>query len=305
MAQTAVMRSLLILSTIMVLLTAGCTPVISSGVQGPVMETARLGDGDPVYRAVIIAAGEPRRDARTVDDLCNTLLSHGWQEDNIYRLLQDDATRSAILTEPFEWLHGQGEDSDDVTLFFFSLHGDQTTDVAPLDEPDSLDEYMCPAGYDPDDNATFLLDDDLAASFEDVQSHNLVAIFETCHSGGMLDGTSDLRASGRVILTSCATDETSFPVYLNGRWLFPYYLVQGLQGPADISQDGKVSAEEAFQYAEQPTILRSTIVGFLLFLFTPTPLLAQHPQIYDAWPSEANNTARLDILPVEPGMANA
>jgi hypothetical protein len=291
--------------TILVLLVAGFTPAMSSVVQGPARETATHGDGNHIYRAVIIAVGEPRRDARTVDDLHNTLIAHGWQEDNIFRLLQEEATRSAILTEPIEWLHDQGEDSDDVTLFFFSLHGDQITDVAPLDEPDSLDEYVCPADYDPNDDTTFLLDDDLATAFENVQSHNLVAIFETCHSGGMLDGANDLCASGRVILTSCATDETSFPVYFNGRWLFPHYLVQGLQGPADTSQDGKISAEEAFQYAEQPTILRSTIVGFLLFLFTPTPLLVQHPQIYDAWPSEANNTACLDILAIEPGMANA
>ena len=305
MAHAAITRSLLVLATIIVVLTAGCTPGISSGLYKPPLEAATCGESAPIYRAIIIASGEPGRDARTVDDLHATLITQGWQEDNIYQLLQEEATRSAILTAPFEWLDAQGEDRDDVTLFFFSLHGDQITDVAPLDEPDSLDEYICPADFDPDDNTTFLLDDDLASSFENVQSNNLVVIFETCHSGGMFDGTSDLRGSGRVILTSCATDETSFPIYFNGRWLFPYYLTQGLKGPADTSKDGKISAEEAFQYAEKPTILRSTILGFLLFLLTPTPLLAQHPQLYDAWPSETNNTARLDILPIDQDNANA
>lgn len=287
-------RAVFVLATGMLMLLAGCTPALSGWHRSPV---PAAGDGSVVHRAVVIAAGEPRRDTRTVDAVCDVLVAHGWQRDNMLLLLGDDATRDAILEEPFTWLHNQGEDADDVTLFFFSLHGDQTPDVAPLDEPDSLDEYVCPADFEPGDNATYLLDDTLAERFTSIRSDNLVAIFETCHSGGMLDGSSDLRASGRVVLASCAADETSFPVYLNGRWLFPHYLAQGLRGPADTAGDGHISAEEAFRYAEQPTIIRSAITGIFLFLLTPTPLLVQHPQMYDGWPSAANNTAMLDIVP--------
>jgi|GEM_PF-2447279 len=300
----SLVRPSLALATVLMMFLAGCATALPFTDHAASVSARVSGDGTAVYRAVVVAAGEPRRDTRTVDDFCDALTVHGWQEDNIYRLQGETATREAILTEPFTWLQMQREDDDDVTLFFFSLHGDQLSDREPLDEPDGLDEYVCPADYNPDDTATFLLDDDLSAAFAAVQSDSLAVVFETCHSGGMLDGTGDLRASGRVILTSCAADETSFPLFFNGRWLFPHYLTQGLRGPADRDGNGRVSAEEAYRYAEPPTVTRSTIIGLFLFVLTPTPLLAQHPQLYDGWPSEADNAAQLDIIPATYGRAN-
>jgi len=159
-----------------------------------------------------------------------------------------------------------------------------------------MDEYLItyPQGQDNQNNN--ILDEELASAFDKIKSKNIVMIFETCYSGGMIDGSYDLRKSGRVILTSSKEDESSYPIFLLKSWLFPHYLINGLRGKADTNSDGYVSAEEAFNYAKIRTIRRSTIYAFLLFIFHKS-LLIQHPQIYDGWPSEENNKRELKLVP--------
>jgi hypothetical protein len=69
-------------------------------------------------------------------------------------------------------------------------------------------------------------------------------------------------------------------------------LIKGLRGKADRNFDGLVSAEEAFDFARIKTIRRTTIYGYLLFVFHKS-LFIQHPQICDGWPTEENNSEEL------------
>lgn len=229
------------------------------------------------------------------------LLDHGWEQDHILCFLEEEATTDAIMNTSFEWLNTNGADEDDIILYFFNMHGYYIpTDLPPVDEPDGKDEIICP--WDPTVNGfnieTYIVDDNLAARFTTLKSNNIVLIFDTCHAGGMIDGSSDLGCSGRVVLTSCDVNEASCMFFARLHWMFPYYLIQGLKGRADLNHDGFVSAEEALIYTKEPVALRSTIFNLLFNILEPIPGLSQNPQLYDRWPSEDNNLDELKLIEV-------
>ena len=263
------------------------------------------GDGNQNKWAIFITAGggptyehHEKRDRNDVKDLKSALINHGWQEDHILTLLEEEATENAILNESFEWLNGKGEEEDDLVFIYFSMHGtNHTIDEAPLDEPDGKDEIIFPwdkeyGGWNLD---KFIVDDMLAEKFDLLHSQNIVIVFHTCHAGGMIDGASDFAKSGRVVLTSCDVNEGSIMLFLIKHWLFPYYLIHGLDGNADKNKDHWVSAEELFYYTEFPVALHS---AFLYFLVSAR-IVPQHPQLYDGWPSEENNGAELNLINLE------
>ena len=244
--------------------------------------------------AVFITVGDPKRDLKNVNDLKKILLDNGWDENNIYILSEHKATKKTILEMP-QLLVNYGLKKDDLVLFYFSMHGGRTDDVEPFDEPDGVDEFIIPFKNDKGNSSDYILDDELASAFDCINSKNILLIFETCYSGGMIDGSSDLRKSGRVIITSADADETSYPLFLKRSWLFPFYFIKGLKGPADANKDNIISAEETFSYAEKRTIIRSSIYGSLFYIFHRS-LFIQHPQIYDGWPNEENNQDELELI---------
>lgn len=255
-------------------------------------------DSEAVKWAVIITAGSKIRDARDANELYEILLNHGWDKNNIKTLIEEEATREAVLNAPFEWLEEMGEDENDIILFFFSMHGAQIEDQQILDEPDGKDEYLIPYDFDMENKSNFILDDELSEKFDTLKSRNIVIIFETCHSGGMIDGSADFGKSGYVVLASCGINETSYPIFIRMRWMFPYYLIKGFKGYADTNNDGWVSAEEAFYYAEKSTFIHSIFSSIMFILIPLITLHPQHPQIYDGWPSKENNEDELNLIKI-------
>jgi len=251
------------------------------------------------YFSVIITVGNENTDKRDVNSLVTTLVSYGWKESNIRFFSEEKATKQAIITKPFDWLNSLDYKETDVILFYFSMHGGQTEDHHPIDEPDNQDEYLVPYDGDSDNESNILLDDELAMKLKTLHSNNIILIFEACHSGGMIDGLHDLCGPGKVILTSCRADEYSWGLSIQKQWMFPYYLIKGLSGKADINEDDWVSAEEAFTYAEKPTIFHSAFKSFLYLLHPFARLGPQHPQLYDAWPNAINNQDDLKIISLE------
>ena len=285
------------------LLTLIFPPLVSSihpGLDDP--NTTTTATQSPTKWAVLIAASggftywlHEILEKNDVRDLKKVLLKHGWEKNHIRCFLEEEATTDAILNTSFEWLNTNGADEDDIILFFFNMHGYYIpTDLPPVDEPDGKDEIICP--WDPTVNGwnidTYIVDDELAAGFKTLKSNNIVIIFNTCHAGGMIDGSSDLSGSGRVVLTSCGVNEASCMFFAKLHWMFPYYLIQGLKGRADLNRDGFVSAEEALNYSKEPVVFRSTIFNYLF----DTQQGTQHPQLYDGWPSEENNTEELKLI---------
>jgi hypothetical protein len=251
-------------------------------------------DGDIDYWAVIINVGinphqyvQCRRDQK---DLNNVLIRHGWKKDNIRLLLEEEATKDAII-DAFHWLY-VNVDEDDVVFFFSGTHGYYLEDQAPYDEPDGFDEFIQPFDYDWETDDNCITDDELKLLFANVKSKNIAIIIESCHSGGMIDGENDLCDSGRVVITACDVDESGCPILIRLRWCFAFFYTNGLQGRGDLNKDKWVSAEEAFDYSEELVIFRSNLFYRLLYKIDK----AQHPQIYDGWPTEENNEDDLKLI---------
>jgi len=248
--------------------------------------------------AVLITVGEPKLDDKDAGGLYDILTYNGWSESNIYYLREEQATKNEILNV-CNWLNNHGLKDDDLVLFYFSMHGDYKDDVPPLDEPDNKDEFIIP--YRKEGSDEVILDEELTQMFEELQTEKLVVIIESCYSGGMLDGANDLKKTGRIVITSTDVNETSYPLNLffskRGGYMLIHYFMKGLRGRADKNNDGYVSVEEAHQYAKYYTIKRSTIYAYILLIFHKTlKNHIQHPQIYDAWPSENNNAKEMILV---------
>ena len=112
------------------------------------------------YYAVI--AGEGFTCAYADDDaydMYDVLTSYGnWGPANIKLLVstasgsKHDCTKTKIH-DGIAWM-ARVADEDDVCVFFYAGHGGYQPDVAPLDESDGYDEYICPEGGN-------ILDDEL------------------------------------------------------------------------------------------------------------------------------------------------
>jgi hypothetical protein len=246
--------------------------------------------------AVIITVGDIKRDRYSVDALTKILFEQGCQNKNIKKLIEEDATKYKILNESFKWLNNNEIKEEDIVIFFFSMHGGRIEDQPPYDEPDNYDEYLVP--YDYNNRTNIILDEELNEKINSIKSKNVVLIFETCYSGGMIDGLYDLSGSGRIVITSSDANESSWPMYLRTRWLFPNFFFKGLAGPADLNDDMIVSFEESFKYAEKFTFKRSALFAFFYSFipFIPHEFYPQNPQIYDGWPSEEDNNLELKFV---------
>jgi hypothetical protein len=139
------------------------------------------------YRAVIAGEGFTCDWAdNDAYDMYNRLLNYSnWKAENIRLLVSNaagtkhDCTRDNIQAE-IAWMASQA-DADDVCLFFYAGHGDYNTDIAPIDEADGWDEYICPEGGN-------IRDDELDAWMTTPIKGKKVVIIDSCFSGGFVKG---------------------------------------------------------------------------------------------------------------------
>lgn len=92
------------------------------------------------------------------------------------------ATRRAILAHLRQMIRSAGWEH---AVFSMSSHGTQVADASG-DEPDWLDEAICPSDVRWEGGAwrDVILDDELAALFEDIPDGRVLDVFlDTCHSG--------------------------------------------------------------------------------------------------------------------------
>ncbi len=217
------------------------------------------------------------------DNLYEVLVdSPNWQADHIHKVTASEATGIRLIRELL-WLM-RNEDSDDMSLIYLTSHGGplygssgSPIDLPPKDEDDGFDEAL--AMHHGFERWYAVIWDDLLNFFLSLlDSEGVCLIVDSCHAGGFNDepmfaGTifedytaesfvqgfaGELAAQGRVVLMSCREDEVTYGSE------FSDFLIYGFQGHADIwgNNDGIVSAEEAFDYAESqiweeqhPTIL--------------------------------------------------
>ena len=298
-------NGILILITFFIISVNGQEALINSTTMSYdlLVENNSTGDGISNRWAVLIGCSEydnnglmEKIDINTINYMKNILIYNGWKEDYIYILISEQATTEAIMNDSFNWLIDGGEDTDDVILFLFCGHGFYLDeDLEPFDEVDGTDEIIHPwdtewGGWYPN---TYIVDDDLSEKFKALKSKSKLIIIDTCHSGVMIDGACDLYCSGQVVITASRNHELSYSLPLPMMHLLTYYLCKAFNSNDDKNNDGCISAEEAFLIIEQPVKIRSLIFTLLYPFATP---MIQHPQIFDGWPSEEDNSEELILI---------
>ncbi|MBN1971090.1 MAG: caspase family protein [Candidatus Delongbacteria bacterium] len=151
--------------------------------------------------------------------------------------IQFSATR-ANITSVFNTLSGI-LDSDDYLFIFVTDHGDQESGQDAL-------IYLW---------GETIRDDQFATEVNKVSAGEISIVMEQCYSGGFVD---DLSGVNRVIATACDFDETSCGMgfYTYDEFVFDWIAAVAGEDPngnsvdADDNNDGFVSMQEAFNYAE-------------------------------------------------------
>jgi len=204
----------------------------------------------------------------------------GFKKEHVL-LLTDRAERKPTLRN-IRWALGtflsRSAKKDDTVVIFFAGHGAPEVDPRGL-ERDGLAKYLIPSDADPDDlySSAFPMDE-LQTIFGRIESDRVVAFLDACYSGAAGGRTfvakktrsgqvDDLflerltRSKGRAIITASRPSEVSMELPELGHGVFTYYLVQGLQGAADLNRDGIVTLQELYEYVEQQVTRKSRMVG--------------------------------------------
>lgn len=253
-------------------------------------------EGDYIeYWAILFAVGvyknNPDKDRPSmltaVDNLYDTLISHGWITSHIHKIKGVQATGSRLIQE-FLWLY-QNTDRDSLVLIYLTTHGSpiydangNPLDLPPRDEKDGVDEALIM--YDGFENPYAIIWDDLLNLLLSlIRCRGVCVIVDSCFSGGFNDPPyrlnervpqysftqemiGELGAGSRVVLMSTEEDTVSYGS------IFSNYLINGFNGAADENgnRDGINSAEESFYYAKE----KVDSLGW------------QHPTILDLYPAE-------------------
>jgi hypothetical protein len=125
-----------------------------------------------------------------------------------------------------------------------------------------------------DDNYILLGDekisyDNLRDTINGIDAHVRIAILDSCMSGAftrikggkkrlpfLMDSAYDMR--GFAVMTSSSANEASQESDLIQSSFFTHYLISGMRGAADISQDGRITMNEAYQFAFNETLAQTT-----------------------------------------------
>jgi hypothetical protein len=122
---------------------------------------------------------------------------------------------------------------------------------------------------------------DLRAAIDALPADVRIAIVDACASGVLTRGKGgrqrpgflldqSSKVQGYAILTSASADEAAQESDHVGGSFFTHYLISGLRGAADATNDGRVTLNEAYQFAYHETLARTE----------QTRIGAQHPN-YD------------------------
>jgi hypothetical protein len=201
----------------------------------------------------------------------------GFQDNQILEIKDQKATRQNILDAIDQWLI-QGSKPGDRLVLYYSGHGDQIEDQNGDEWDDHMDEALI--AYDStSDGRNWVLDDDIDQRLQKLRDREVLAVFDSCHSGTLTRGltpddgakTPGWRVSKNPALKSAPTKNTfihqaegnlaaffavspdqialedkSKPERAHG--VFTAAFVEGLQGGADANHDGKISYAELFRY---------------------------------------------------------
>ncbi len=227
----------------------------------------------------------PDRDA---DSIYTVLISKEGGEfppENVHVLKDEDATRANLANELEKWLPSVSKD-DDRVLIYFAGHGFINNGAS----------YLAPYDIDPNNIANTAYP---MSRLGDVIGNKIhakwkVLLADACHSGAITPGSAPESDRAQVnqslldlnkslfVVTASRDREQSFegPGWGGGHGIFTYYAVKGLEGEADTSGDGIVTAQELGDYVysnvsqatsqrQHPTFDRGSFDTNMLLAYNP------------------------------------
>lgn len=175
------------------------------------------------------------------------LLNGGnWNSSQILVVTNSDATKAGVY-DAIDWLRAN-VDENDTSIFFFVGHGGRNL----------TNEYI--AVYDAP-----LYDCELDEQLTDVPGE-MVVIIDACNSGGFIE---ELGKRGRIVLTACRKNESTYQVHDLKSGMFGYFLNMGLEWLTK-------NAEITFFFARLFTVLYSNRISEE---YEEDYIV--HPQMYD------------------------
>ncbi len=203
------------------------------------------------------------KDAEMFRDFLKSPAGGRLSDDNIYCLLNDEATSSNFWAKGFKWLDAKKLQKGDRLFFYLAGHGDA------IDEDEFFFiTYDCdPAG----DKNNYLAGGNVQLynlkkkiAKETAKGVDAYFIMDACRSNELPGGTAGQnflnsavseKEAGEIIMLATGAGEESLEdgSIGNGHGLFTYYLVDGLNGMADSlgTVDNKVTLSEIKKYVDK------------------------------------------------------
>ena len=219
-----------------------------------------------------------RNDAQAVYDYLVASSGGGFDPSHVRLLLDDEATKTNILSALGTFLPRSAVINDTVFVFYAG-HGAPETDYSRR-EPDGFTKYLVPYDANPDDLfATGISMSEVQTIFDRIESERLVFVTDACYSGASggrtfkaLRGARDIRVTdafigrlaqgrGRVVITASDANETSLELDDLRHGIFTHYFVEALRGAGDTNADGRVSIREAYDYVAERVARHSKQAG--------------------------------------------
>jgi tetratricopeptide (TPR) repeat protein/uncharacterized caspase-like protein len=224
----------------------------------------------------------PERDAESIYSILISPEGGNFKAENVRKLIGPKATLANLRKELEEWLPSVTAD-DDRVLIYFAGHGFVNQNRA----------YLAPYDISPDNiAATGYPMDDLGRVFGSrIKGKWKVLLTDSCHSGAITPGDDRQFINRKLLdltrnvfsLTASRDRERSFESaeWGGGHGIFTYYVVKGMEGLADQSRDGIVTADELAEYVrtnvreatsaqQNPTSDRGSFDSDMLIAYVPS-----------------------------------
>jgi tetratricopeptide (TPR) repeat protein len=270
------------------------TPVASQPIAAPAPVTI------PRSYAVIVGISRYRnlpeekqlqfseRDAQSIYTILISPEGGNFKAENVHVLLGEKASLADLRREIDGWLPTVAKD-DDRVLIYFAGHGFMYDGKGYLAPYDIDTNNIASTGY-PMDELGSVVGSKIHAKYK-------ILLTDACHSGAISpEDTQSLNRSLENLneslfsLTASRDRERSFesPQLEGGHGVFTYYVVKGLEGAADVSHDGVVTADELAEYVhsnvreetqgqQNPTSERGSFDPNMLLAWVPSNAAPANP----------------------------
>ncbi len=224
----------------------------------------------------------PERDAESIYSILISTEGGNFRAENVHKLIGAKATLAGLRHELEDWLPAVTKD-DDRVLIYFAGHGFVYGGKAYLAPYDIDLKNIAATGYPMD-----TLGRDMGVK---IKGKWKVLLTDSCHSGAinpdadvqLINGTLGNLNKSLFSLTASRDRERSFESkdWGGGHGIFTYYVVKGLEGAADESGDGIVTADELAEYVhsnvreatkgqQNPTSDRGSFDSNMLLSYVPS-----------------------------------